>query len=138
MFFRAFAASLLLLTAVPAVAGDYGAAPASQITTEGHRHRHGTRIALAPELKMLWRREEKPKIKALPKEERHGWLRAQWAAMSDGQRRAKAAELEGKWKALPSTVREAMLERIQDRREARRNRHHDRRRGERGSEQRQG
>jgi hypothetical protein len=50
--------------------------------------------------------------------------------MNEGQRAAKVAELEARWKALPSAVREAMLEKIRERREARRMRHQEPRNGE--------
>ena len=134
MFFRVVAACVLLASsAVTSLASPYSAQPAAvDARAAHHRHGPGQRIGLAPELKLLWRREEKPRLKALPKQERHGWLRAHWAAMSDKERTAKTAELEAKWKSLPATVQTAMLEKIRDRREARHMRHEEHRRDRSG------
>lgn len=133
MLFRTLAAFILLVSAAPSLAGQYTPQAGAADNLPGHRHGHGQRIGLAPELKLLWRREEKPQLKALSKQERHGWLRSHWAAMSDKEKKAKTAELEAKWKSLPSTVQTAMLEKIRDRREARHMRHEERRRDSSGA-----
>jgi len=133
MLFRALAACILLTSAaVPVLADPYSTQPGTVDTRPSHGHGQDERIGLAPELKLLWRHEEKPRLKALPKQARHGWFRAHWAAMNDKERKAKAAELEAKWKGLPSTVQTAMLEKIRDRREARHMRHEERRRDHTG------
>jgi len=129
MFLRILAACILLTsTAVPSFSGPYTGQP-SAVDSGASYHRHGRseRIGLPPELKLLWRQEEKPHLKAMPKQERHGWLRAHWAAMSDKERKTKTSELEANWKSLPPTVKTAMLEKIRTRHEARRMRHEERR-----------
>lgn len=133
MSFRVLAACFLLTSAaVPVMAASY-VPPHGAATTLSAHHRHpaGRRMVLAPELKFLWRHEERPHLKALPREERHGWLRQHWTAMNEQEKAAKTAELRAKWNALPASVQTTLLEKIHDRREARRMRH----RGGNGSRQ---
>ena len=110
-------ALLLGLTGTVALSSDYQPNPPSAAKTTYSRHQHGMR--LPRELKMVWRQEERPKLKALPKEQRHGWLKAQWRSMSDKQREVKIAELQTKWDALPANVRQSLMERKQQRHQAR-------------------
>lgn len=119
MFVRALCVSALFaaLAATSATAGgDYSAGrPPASI----ERAQHGHRMAGLPrELKIMWRKEEHTRLKAMPKEERKGWLRRQWQTMSDSQRHRKIAELQAKWNALPQNVRQALLEKKREKREA--------------------
>lgn len=97
------------------------AAAASQPPAAGvSGHQTGVRgHRLSPELKMMWRKEVRSQLKALPREQRRGWFRTQWASMTDAQREAKVAELQAKWDALPSDVRQTLLERKRQRHERR-------------------
>jgi hypothetical protein len=106
-----------VLLASSAIAGTYGTAASSYPTaTRGHRQASSH---LPKELKMMWRHEEHARLKAMPKAQRKGWLKAQWASMSDQQRQVKMAELQKKWDSQPESVRQRLLERKQERREAR-------------------
>ena len=114
----AVSGAFAILMATSAIAYT-SAAPAAAQSSVLRDHRHaGAR--LPKELKMLWRREEHGRLKAMPKEQRKGWLKARWASMSDQQKSAKFAELRKKWDALPQSVRQRMLERKREKREARR------------------
>ena len=93
--------------------------PAPATASEHYRY-HQRGLRLPHELKLMWRQEERAYKKSLPKEQRHGWLKAKWAAMSDSQKHAKIAELQVKWNALPAKVREKLLERKRQWHEARR------------------
>jgi hypothetical protein len=106
-----------VLLASSGIATSYDTATSSYRTT-AHEHRQlGSR--LPKELKMMWRNEEHARLKAMPKEQRRGWLKAQWASMSDQQRQVKMAELQKKWDSQPESVRQRLLERKHERREAR-------------------
>jgi hypothetical protein len=106
-----------VLLASSAIAGTYGTAASSYPTaTRGHRQASSH---LPKELKIMWRNEEHARLKAMPKEKRRGWLKAQWASMSDQQRQIKMAELQKKWDSQPESVRQRLLERKRERREAR-------------------
>jgi molybdopterin-biosynthesis enzyme MoeA-like protein len=120
MFVRALCVSGLFaaLVATSAAGADYsaGRAPAAIETAQ-----HGHRMAGLPrELKIMWHKEEHTRLKAMPKEERRGWLRRQWQTMTETQRHRKIAELQAKWNALPENVRQALLEKKREKREARR------------------
>jgi hypothetical protein len=108
-----------LLAASPAVADTYAPQPPSG-TALHERHGERGRIQLSPQLKLLWRKEMKAQLKSMPKEQRHGWLRSQWAALSEQQKHVKTAQLEAKWKALPPSIQQAFLKKIREHREARR------------------
>jgi hypothetical protein len=113
-----FSGVFAILLTTCALAGSY-ATPASSYSAAARQHRQaGSR--LPKELKMVWKKEEHARLKAMPKDQRKGWLKGQWARMSDQQKRVKMAELQKKWDSLPQSVRQAMLERQQQKREARR------------------
>ncbi len=78
------------------------------------------KLRLPRELKIVWHKEEHAHLKAMPKEQRRGWLKRRWAAMSMSDKEHKIAELQAKWNRLPADVRQAMLQRKEQRREARR------------------
>ena len=101
----------------PAIAATSPAGPASSAFAL-HRGHHGLR--LPKELKMIWKREEHAQMKALPKAQRHGWLKQKWAGMTDQQRQVKIADLQAKWNALPATARQNLLERMRQKQEAHR------------------
>lgn len=105
------------LTVSPAVAATYGM-PTRSSAASMHQSRHNT-LRLPKELKIVWRQEEHARLKAMPKEQRHGWLKRRWEAMNDHEKRVKMAELEAKWRALPADAREKILQKKQQRREAR-------------------
>lgn len=109
---------LVVLLATCAVANTYGTTPPSY-PTAARDHRQ-TGPYLPKELKLMWRNEEHARLKAMPKAERKGWLKAQWVSMSDQQRQIKMAELRKKWDSLPDSVRQRLLERKREKREARR------------------
>ena len=109
---------LALLLSASAVAGTYGAAGPSY-STATRDHRKGE-LRLPKQLKMMWKKEEHSRLKSMSKDQRRGWLKAQWARMSDQQKHVKMAELQKKWDSLPESVRQAMLEKKQQKREARR------------------
>jgi hypothetical protein len=106
-----------VLLASSGIASSYDTATSSYRTAAREHRQLGSR--LPKELKMMWRNEEHARLKAMPKEQRRGWLKAQWASMSDQQRRIKMAQLQKKWDSLPENVRQRLLERKQERREAR-------------------
>lgn len=106
------------LLATSAVSAEYRQ-PAPTVASDYHRH-HQKGLRLPHELKLVWRQDERAHKKALPKEQRHGWLKAKWAAMSDSQKQVKIAELQAKWNALPASVREKLLERKRQKKEAHR------------------
>jgi hypothetical protein len=110
--------AMAVLVAGSALSADYGdQRPSSTVERVRPRH-HGGR--LPSELKIIWRQEERTQLRSLPREQRHGWLRAQWSRMSEPQKQAKIAELQAKWNALPANVRQALLEKKREKREARR------------------
>jgi hypothetical protein len=125
-------ALVLGLAGTSALSSEYQANPPSTSKAMYSRHQHGTR--LPRELKMVWRQEQRSKLKALPKEQRHGWLKAQWRAMTDKQREVKIAELETKWNALPANVRQSLMERKQQRHQARQLRKGDKQANQIGDE----
>jgi hypothetical protein len=107
------------LVATGALATDYSAPQPGRPSVEsGVYQRHHNGMRLPKELKMMWRQEERAHIKALPKDQRHGWLRAKWVAMTGEQRQIKMAELQAKWNALPANVRESLLEKKRQKHEA--------------------
>jgi hypothetical protein len=115
-----FSGLALALAATGVVAADYTPSGNGSPSIESGVYRdHHKGLHLAKELKMMWRQQERAHMKALPKEQRHGWLKAKWLAMTDQQKHAKIAELEAKWNALPASVRQNLLERKRQRREAR-------------------
>src|SRR4051794_40381673 len=97
--------------ATSALSADYGDSRPS--TAAGHYvpRRHADRLPF--QLKIMWRREEHAKMRAMPREERHGWIRAAWSRMSEEQKQVKYAELQAKWDALPANVRQTLLEKKQ-------------------------
>jgi hypothetical protein len=114
----AISGALAILMATSAIAYTSAGPATTQSSLLRDHRRAGAR--LPKELKMLWRREEHARLKAMPKEQRKGWLKARWASMSDQQKNAKFAELQKKWDSLPESVRQRMLERKREKREARR------------------
>jgi hypothetical protein len=106
-----------VLLASSAIANTYGT-PASTYPTAAREHRQAG-SHLPKELKMMWRNEEHARLKAMPKAQRRGWLKSQWASMSDQQKQIKLAELQKKWDSLPENVRQRLLERKHESREAR-------------------
>ena len=120
MSFRAlcFSGVAIALATTGALATDNAASRPGHPTVESgvYRHHHGLR--LAKELKMMWRQEERTHMKALPKDQRRGWLKAKWLAMTDRQKQAKTAELQAKWNRLPASVRENLLDKKRQKREA--------------------
>lgn len=104
--------------ATAALSSPYGQ-PASTQTVQ-MAHRQTGKFRLPRELKVVWRQEERARLRAMPKDQRHGWLKRQWAAMSIGEKEHKVAELRAKWNRLPADVRQAMLQKKEQRREARR------------------
>jgi hypothetical protein len=114
-----FSGVAIALVTTGALATDYAAPHPGRPTVTGdvyQRHHNGLR--LAKELKMIWRQEERPRIKALPKDQRRGWLKAKWLAMTDQQKQAKTAELQAKWNRLPASVRENLMDKKRQKREA--------------------
>jgi hypothetical protein len=105
-----------VLLASSAIANTYGTAASSYPAGTREHRQAGSR--LPKELKMIWKNEEHARLKAMPKAQRRGWLKAQWASMSDQQRKIKMAELQKKWDSLPENVRQRLLERKHERREA--------------------
>jgi hypothetical protein len=120
MLIRTLCVSTVVATlmATATLPSAYGASPSSSVTRMSDRQTG--KFRLPRELKIMWRREEHSQLKAMPKEQRHGWLKRQWAAMSNGQREQKLAELRSKWNSLPADVRQAMLQKKEQRRQARR------------------
>ncbi|HEX3879673.1 MAG TPA: hypothetical protein VHW24_21970 [Bryobacteraceae bacterium] len=120
MSFRAlcFSGVAIALATTGALATDNaGSRPGHPAVESGaYRHHHGLR--LAKELKMMWRQEERAHMKALPKDQRRGWLKAKWLAMTDQQKQAKTVELQAKWNRLPASVRENLLDKKRQKREA--------------------
>jgi hypothetical protein len=114
---------LAVLLATSAIANAYGTTSPSYSTATREHRQAGSH--LPKELKMMWRNEEHARLKAMPKAQRKGWLKAKWASMSDQQRQIKIAELQKKWDSLPESVRQRLLERKREKREARRM-HHER------------
>jgi hypothetical protein len=108
-------AAFVATSALPAEYGDHRpSSTAEQFQPRRHAHR------LSFQLKLMWRREEHARLHALPREQRRGWLRAAWSRMSEQQKQAKIAELQAKWDALPPNVRQTLLEKKRQKREARR------------------
>lgn len=110
--------ALAAFAATSALPADYGTHPPSSAAGQYLPRRHADRLPF--QLKLMWRREEHAKLKAMPREQRRGWLRAAWSHMSEKQKQAKYAELQAKWNALPANVRQALLEKKRQKREARR------------------
>ena len=108
----------LSLMTTGGVAGEYRDNPMPASVTYHHQKHAGLR--LPHELKIMWRQEERANKKALPKEQRHGFLKAKWASMTESQKHAKIAELQSRWNALPENVRSKLLEKKKLRHEARR------------------
>ena len=108
--------AILMATSAAAYTSD---APSTSYAAVAREGRHAE-FRLPKELKMLWRREEHAQLKAMPKDQRRGWLKSRWASMSDQQKHAKVAELQKKWDSLPDSVRQRLLERKREKREARR------------------
>jgi mRNA-degrading endonuclease RelE of RelBE toxin-antitoxin system len=108
-----------MLVASSALASNPAAAPLAPAAT---RHHGGEfkNSGLTRELKIMWHKEARPELKTLPKEQRKGWLHRKWDAMSEPERKAKVAELQAKWNALPANVRQALLERKKQKRQAHR------------------
>ena len=106
------------LVAGPALPADYGAQAPSNTVERFQPRRHAGHLPM--ELKIIWRQEERTHLRSLPREQRRGWLRAEWSRMSAPQKQAKIAELQAKWNALPENVRQTLLERKREKREARR------------------
>jgi hypothetical protein len=121
MLFRTLCCSgiVFAVAVTGALSSDYSAAQPGRSSIESgvyRHHRNGLR--LPKELKMMWRQEERPHLKAMPKNQRRGWLRAKWLGMTDQQKQVKLAELQSKWNALPASVRDNLLERKRQKREA--------------------
>lgn len=108
---------VLAFAASPAVSSNSELRPASTSTQIGHRHEG--KLRLPRELRFMWRHEEHAHLKTMTKEQRHGWIRRQWAAMTPAQKERKIAELRAKWNGLPSNVRQTILEKKQQKRQAR-------------------
>ncbi|HEY1962050.1 MAG TPA: hypothetical protein VGG69_06515 [Rhizomicrobium sp.] len=109
-------AALAATSALPADYGDHR--PVGAAAERLQPRRHADRLPY--QLKVMWRREEHGRLHGLPREQRHGWLRAEWSHMSEAQKQAKIADLQAKWDALPANVRETLLQKKRQRREARR------------------
>jgi len=107
------------LTATAALPSTYSANPPAQTGSHVSDRQIG-KLRLPRELKIMWHREAHSQLKGMPKDQRHGWIKRQWASMSVSQRERKVAELRAKWNALPADVRQAMLQKKEQRREARR------------------
>jgi acyl-CoA thioesterase len=90
------------------------------VVENGIYQRHHNGLRLPKELKMMWRQEERPHLKALPKDQRRGWIRARWGAMTEEQKQQKIAELQLKWNALPANVRQNLLEKKRQKHDAKR------------------
>jgi hypothetical protein len=112
-----FSGVAIALATTGALAADY-AAPQPRHADSGVYQRHHNGLRLPKELKMMWRQEERPHMKALPKDQRRGWLKAKWLAMTDQQKQAKTAELQAKWNRLPASVRENLMDKKRQKREA--------------------
>ena len=105
------------VAATAALSNPYGENSSRPTAQMLDRH---AKLRLPRELKMVWRQEEHGRLKAMPKTERHGWLKRRWAAMSINDKEHKIAELQAKWDCLPFSVRQAMMQRKEQHREARR------------------
>jgi hypothetical protein len=116
-FIRTVLASgaMVALLGTAAVAAS-SSPPPPQARSHSHEFKNS---GLTRELKIMWHKEMRPELKAMPKEERKGWLRRKWDAMTAPQRRAKIAELQAKWNALPANVRQTLVERKMQKKEAR-------------------
>lgn len=121
MSIRAFYISCALaaaFAATPALSGSYDG---NTYQSQPHMlHQHMGNMRLPKELKIMWHQQERLHLKSMPRDQRRGWLKRQWAAMSTGQRERKVAELRAKWNALPTDVRHAILEKKQQHHEQRR------------------
>jgi hypothetical protein len=113
-----FSGVAIALVTTGALATDNAASPPGHPTVGSSVYRHHNGLRLAKELKMMWRQEERTHMKALPKDQRRGWLKAKWLAMTDRQKQAKTAELQAKWNRLPASVRENLLDKKRQKREA--------------------
>ena len=112
-----FSGLMATLASTATLANDYTQnAPAYSARMNG---RHAGRMHLPKELKIVWRHEEHSRLKAMSKEQRHGWLKREWAAMTPAARNHKIAELQAKWNAIPKDVQQAMLEKKRQKREQR-------------------
>lgn len=109
------AMALATTTALPSPYAQNSSVPATHAV-----QRPVAKLRLPRELKIVWHKEERAHLKAMPKEQRRGWLKRRWAAMSMSDKEHKIAELRAKWNRLPADVRQAMLQRKEQRREARR------------------
>lgn len=121
MLFRALCYSGIVfgVAATGALGANSSAAQSSYPSIESSVYqRHHNALRLPKELKMMWRQEERPHLKAMPKDQRRGWLRAKWLGMTNQQKQVKLAELQSKWNALPVAVRKNLLERKRQKREA--------------------
>jgi len=114
--------ALALLAATAGWSSDYGTASPAARPAVTHQYRQGG-LRLPHELKVMWRKEERGRLKTMPRDERRGWLKRQWADMTDRQKHAKLAELQKKWDALPQDVRQHLIEKRESRREAHRVQH---------------
>ena len=114
------AASAALMGGAAMAQSPAGAPPPTPMSQPYAHRPHAHQARVPRELKIVWRQEIRGQLKSLPPEERRGWMRHQWASMSDGQRQAKLAELQAKWDAMPPRVRTALLDRAAAHQEARR------------------
>ena len=112
-----FSGLVAVLATTAALSNDYGPNPSSYSTQMNGRH--AGRMRLPMELKIVWHHEEHARLKGMPKEQRHGWLKRQWLAMTPAQRSRKISELQAKWNALPKDVRQVMLEKKRQKHEQR-------------------
>jgi hypothetical protein len=121
MLFRTlcYSVTVIALAATGSLATDYSPPQSGHPSVESgvYQHHHNG-IRLPKELKMMWRQEERPHLKSLPKEQRRGWLKTKWVAMTEQQKEAKISELQAKWNALPANVRDNLLEKKRQKREA--------------------
>lgn len=116
--------ALAVLAATAGWSSDYASAPGRPRADFAQESRHGA-SRLPHELKIMWRKEEHPRLKAMPRDERKGWIKRQWASMTDQQKQTKLAELQKKWDALPENVRQHLIQKRQQRHEAHRFRRQD-------------
>jgi hypothetical protein len=113
-----FSGLIALFASTSAFANNYGQSAPAYSAQMGGRHADHMRLPL--ELKIMWHHEEHARLKGMPKEQRHGWLKRQWIAMTPTQKDRKIAELQARWNALPKDVRQMMLDKKQQKHEARR------------------
>ena len=72
---------LALFAMAPALPAPYADTRPPPTSAQYLPHRHINHLNY--QLKMMWRREERAHLHAMPRVQRRGWIRAEWSRMSD-------------------------------------------------------